>query len=257
MTATPQRDLPVHRFAGAGGTELAYREFGTGRHVVLIHGLFSNGPVNWIRYGHSTLLAAAGRRVIMPDLRAHGASAHPHDDLSYPPDVLVDDGLALIAHLGLADYDLGGYSLGARTAARMMVRGARPRRAVLAGTGLAGLISTRDSRERFRHVLTNLGGHPRGSDAWRAEAFLRTVGGDPTALLKLLDTFVDTAPHDLARITIPTLVVVGSEDRAESSADDLAAALRHGTFRTVPGDHMSAVSNPALGQAISGFIDPS
>ena len=37
------------------------------------------------------------------------------------PDVLARDGLALIAHLGLTDYDLGGYSLGARTTVRMLV----------------------------------------------------------------------------------------------------------------------------------------
>jgi len=43
-------------------------------------------------------------------------------------DVLAMDAEALIAHLGLSDYDLGGYSLGGRTTARLLVRGARPRR---------------------------------------------------------------------------------------------------------------------------------
>src|ERR1022692_2543702 len=62
--------------------------------------------------GPARALAAQGYRVILPDLRGHGDSARPHDLACYPPDVLADDGLALIAHLGLDGYDLGGYSLG-------------------------------------------------------------------------------------------------------------------------------------------------
>ncbi|MGH7745084.1 MAG: hypothetical protein ACREQ5_09835 [Candidatus Dormibacteria bacterium] len=56
--------------------------------------------------------------------------------MSYPPDVLDDDGLALIDWLGLDDYDLGGYSLGERIVLRMLVRGARPARAIVVGQRL-------------------------------------------------------------------------------------------------------------------------
>jgi pimeloyl-ACP methyl ester carboxylesterase len=85
-------------------------------------------------------IAAKGFRVIMPDLRAHGHSARPHDPAAYPPDVLMRDGFALIEHLGLTDYDLGGYSLGARTTVRMLANGAKPRRVILSGMGLTGLV---------------------------------------------------------------------------------------------------------------------
>src|SRR5258706_11580064 len=117
-----------HHFASFDGVELTWREIGEGRPLVLIHGLFSNAWTNWIRYRHAARLAAAGHRVIMPDLRGHGLSARPHDPAAYPPDVLARDGLALLGQLGLGDYDLGGYSLGARTAVRMIVDGATPRR---------------------------------------------------------------------------------------------------------------------------------
>src|SRR3546814_1894661 len=82
-------------------------------------------------------------------------SAKPHDAASYPKDVLADDGLALLRHLGLAEgeYDLGGYSLGARTTMRMLIRGARPRRAVLGGMGLQGLVDTGRRSAHFHHVL--------------------------------------------------------------------------------------------------------
>ena len=90
-----------HRFASFDGVEIAWQELGEGRPLVLIHGLFSNAWTNWIRYGHAARIAAAGYRVIMPDLRGHGDSAKPHDAAAYPSDVLADDGFALIEQLGL------------------------------------------------------------------------------------------------------------------------------------------------------------
>ncbi len=136
----------------------------------------------------------------MPDLRGHGDSAKPHDAAAYPPDVLADDGFALIEHLGLAEYDLGGYSLGGRTTLRMLARGAVPGRAIAAGNGLEGIVHTAGRGAHFRRILTNLGTFERGSAEWMAEAFLKTVGGDPGALLLVLDTFVDTPLATLAQI---------------------------------------------------------
>jgi len=120
-------------FPGRDGVNLAYREVGEGRPLVLLHGLVGDAT-QWLRHGQAEAIAASGYRVIMPDFRGHGASAKPHDASAYPPDVLADDGLALLDHLGLDDYDLGGYSLGARIVVRMLVRGATPRRAVVAET---------------------------------------------------------------------------------------------------------------------------
>jgi pimeloyl-ACP methyl ester carboxylesterase len=244
----------VHHFQGRDGVQLAYREMGEGRPVVLIHGYFSTATVNWVRYGHAAKLAALGYRVVMPDLRGHGDSAKPHDVAAYPPDVLADDGFQLIEHLGLTDYDLGGYSLGARTTMRMLVRGAIPRRAIVAGMGLDGIIHTGWRSAHFRRILTNLGTFERGTAEWMAEAFLKTVGGDPVALLNVLDTFVDTPRTALARIETPTLVLVGAEDDDNGSAEELAAALPHGRHVVVPGNHMSAVTKPELGSAIADFL---
>lgn len=241
-------------FESFDGERLAWRELGEGRAVVLIHGYFSTAEVNWLRYGHAQAIAARGFRVIMPDLRGHGASARPHDVEAYPRDALMRDGLALVEHLGLTDYDLGGYSLGARTTVRMLANGARPRRVVLAGMGLAGLIETAGRGEYFRHVLTHLGGFERGTTEWMTEAFLKTTKGDPVALLHVLDTFVDTPLAALAAMRAPTLVVSGDDDNDNGSAAALADALPHGVFREVPGNHMSAVTRPELGQAIAAFL---
>ncbi|MDG2532437.1 alpha/beta hydrolase [Sphingomonas sp. HITSZ_GF] len=248
----------THRFQSFDGVELAWTEMGPGnegaRPVVLIHGYFSTAEVNWIKYGHAAKLATKGLRVIMPDLRGHGQSAKPHDPASYPRDVLMQDGLALIAHLGLADYDLGGYSLGARTIVRMLANGAAPRRVVLAGMGLDGLTHTQGRGRYFHRVLTNLGSFERGTPEWLTEAFLKTTKGDPEALLRILDTFVDTPRDAIAAIAQPTLVVSGVEDFDNGQAHEVADLIPNGTYREIPGNHMSAVTRPELGDAIADFL---
>lgn len=257
MASSPA-DLPVHRFTADDGVALAWRELGPdgggGRPVVLIHGLFSNAWTNWIRYGHAARIAAAGFRVILPDLRGHGDSAAPHDAAAYPPDILAADGEALVRHLALADYDLGGYSLGARTVVRMLARGMRPGRAVIAGMGLQGVIDPAARRDHFRAILLGWGTHPRGSPAWMAEAFLKTTGGDPQAMLPLLDSFVGTSREAIAALPMPALVLAGKDDSDNGSAADLAALLPHGALADVPGNHMSAVLQPALSTAIAAFL---
>lgn len=250
---------PAPRFlVAADGARLAWREIGPegggGRPLLLIHGYISDAVTNWISYGTATRLAAAGFRCLMPDLRAHGESGKPHDPAFYPPDVLADDQFALLAHLGLQDYDLAGYSLGARTATRMLARGAAPRRAILAGMGFEGVTDTGTRSAHFRHVLRNLGSHPKGSPAWMAEAFLKTTGGDPVALDLILETFVDTPPDALAAITVPVAVICGVEDRDNGSAARLADALGHARLIEIPGNHMSAVTKPDFGEAIAAFL---
>ncbi|MBS0478403.1 MAG: alpha/beta hydrolase [Proteobacteria bacterium] len=241
-------------FDSFDGERLAWREVGGGRALVLIHGFFSDAYTNWIRYGHAATIAAAGFRVIMPDLRAHGSSATPHDAMAYPPDVLMRDGFALIEHLALNDYDLGGYSLGARTTMRMLANGARPRRAVLSGMGLTGITETEGRSGHFRNILTNLGTFRQGSPEWLAEAFLKTTKGDPVALLHILDTFVNTSEEQVRQVPTPVLVLQGRDDGDNGSASALADALPHATYLEIPGNHMSAVTRPELGEAIAAFL---
>ncbi len=243
-----------HLFTASDGTELAWYEVGEGRPLLLLHGLFSDADTNWIKFGHAAELAARGRRVLMPDLRAHGRSAKPHDEASYPPDILAWDATELVAQLGLTDYDLGGYSLGGRTAVRMVVLGATPAKLIVSGMGLQGLLETGGRAAHFRKILTGLGTFERGSPEWMAEAFLRTTKGDPDALLPLLGSFVDTGIAEISAIAQPTLVLSGAEDRDNGSSEELAEALPNGRFVEVPGNHMSAVTKPELGRAIADFL---
>jgi pimeloyl-ACP methyl ester carboxylesterase len=244
----------VRYFVARDGTRLAWREMGWGTPLLLLHGFISDAVTNWITYGTAAQLVEAGFRCIMPDLRAHGASEKPHDPAAYPPDILADDQLALVAHLGLESYDVAGYSLGARTSARMLAKGARPRRAILSGMGLAGLIDTGHRGAHFRHILRNIGQHQKGSPEWMAEAFLKTTGGDPLALDLILDSFVDTPVEMLAKIDLPVGVICGEHDLDNGSAAALASAIPPAELIMIPGNHMSAVTKPEFGRAIVDYL---
>jgi pimeloyl-ACP methyl ester carboxylesterase len=244
---------PEACFPGRDGVRLAYQEVGEGRPLVLFSGL-SVDTTLWLHYGHAERIAARGYRVIMPEFRGLG-SAKPRDAAAYPLDVLTDDGFALLDHLGLDDYDLGGYSLGGRIVVRMLVRGATPGRAVVAGQGLRQVLGAEGGAGSFmRRVLAGLGTFEPGSSEEQAEQWLRANGADPVALLHVLNSIVATPVEAVGQIQVPTLVVMGADDERAASVDQLVAALPRGTRAMVPGDHGTAASSPELAAAIMDFL---
>lgn len=240
--------------AGEGGARLAVHRLGEGRPVVLLHGLFSSARVNWIKFGHAARLADAGFEAIMPDLRAHGQSDAPRDPAAYPPDVLVKDALAVVAALGLEDFDLGGFSLGARTAVRAVLTGLRPRRLVLGGMGIEGLGQWARRSAFFVGAIDRFDEIGRGDPEYLAQQFMKTMKVDRVAARLLLGSVDDTPPDALRGIGMPTLVVCGGEDQDNGSAPALAEALPDGRYVEVPGTHMSSVTKPELGEAIVDFL---
>ncbi|KPF85642.1 hydrolase [Novosphingobium sp. AAP93] len=241
-------------YPGFDGAPLALHRMGEGRPVILLHGLFSSAHVNWIKFGTAAQLAAAGLECLMPDLRAHGESAAPHDPAAYPPDVLVRDLEAMVRHYGLTDYDLVGFSLGARTAARAVIGGLKPRRLVLSGMGLEGLAGWLRRQAFFSEVLDKFGTIRPGERGYPAQQFLKTMGTDPDAARLLLGTMDDTDPATLAAITMPTLVLCGDQDNDNGSADRLAEVLPNARRSTIPGTHMSCVTEPAMGAELVSFL---
>jgi pimeloyl-ACP methyl ester carboxylesterase len=240
--------------AGFGGARLAVHRLGEGRPVLLLHGLFSSAQVNWIKFGHAARLADAGFEAIMPDLRAHGQSDAPHDPAAYPHDVLVKDACALVAALGLAEFDLVGFSLGARTAVRAVLAGLRPRRLVLAGMGLEGLDKWERRSAFFVGAIDRFDEIKRGDPEYFAQAFMKTMKVDRVAARLLLGSVDDTPPEALSAIAMPTLVVCGAEDHDNGSAPALAEALPDARYVEVPGTHMSSVTRRELGEAIERFL---
>lgn len=110
------------------GVRLAYRELGdpAGDPLVLVHGLFSAG---WSWDALGPRLAAAGRRVIVPELRGHG---HSDRTAPYTFEVFAADLIFLLDSLDIGSLDLIGHSLGGHAASILAQRQpARVRRLVI------------------------------------------------------------------------------------------------------------------------------
>jgi pimeloyl-ACP methyl ester carboxylesterase len=249
-------EAPVHFWTASDGIRLAYHELGSGNPAVLLHGLFSDAQMNWIKFGHADRIANQGLRVIMPDLRAHGLSGKPHDPANYPADILVRDLRELIGLLGLDEFDLGGFSLGSRTTIDAVSHGVTPRRAILAGTGVDVLTNWERRCRFFVEAIERFDEARRGDPHWLSIQFMRTMKIDLKAAELLLKALGDhPSPEEaLAAFTMPTLVVCGSEDEENGSARELAAALPNARYDEIPGTHMSSVTKPELGEKIAAFL---
>jgi pimeloyl-ACP methyl ester carboxylesterase len=137
----------------------------------------------------------------------------------------------------------------------MLVRGAKPGRAIVAGQGLAKVSGPQGGGVNHR-VLTALAGgaaiEPGSPDA-RIAQWISELGADPVALLHVLNSLVPTPEDALRQIAIPTLVAIGKQDE-RYDADELAALLPDARFVRVPGDHGSAFAAPELTAAIAAFL---
>jgi len=250
--------MNTEHFQSFDGTKLALHRVGEGRPLILLHGLFSSAQMNWIKWGHAERIAEQGYEVLMLDFRVHGESEAPHDPTSYPSGVLVQDVAALVNHLGLTDYDLAGFSLGARTSIHGVANGSlNPKRLILGGMGVDGLSEWEKRAAFFTRVIDEFDAIPKGDPAYFSMQFLKSQKVDRVAARLLLDTMEDLPLSDLAKITCPTLVVCGDEDRDNGSAQEMAEMLPDATYAEVPGTHMSSVTKPDLGRAMAEWLGPS
>ena len=244
----------THQWLASDGIDLAWREMGEGPPVILLHGLFSDAHVNWIKFGHAAKIAATGKRVIMPDLRAHGLSGKPHGPEHYPPGILGRDLIEFVDHLGLAEFDLAGFSLGARTVVQGVGRGLKPRRAALAGMGFDGLTKWTGRSQFFIDAIARFDTASRGDPHWLAIQFMKTQKVDRAAVLPLLASFEPAPDGWQDAFAMRTLILCGADDRDNGSAPDLAAALPDAHYVEVPGTHMSSVTEPKFGDALTSFL---
>lgn len=250
-------DYRTARFKTFDGLNLAWTETGSpnGRPTLVLHGFLASAQLNWIDPGLASAMASTGRRIILPDLRGHGQSEAPTSPAAYPKDALPQDQEVLLAQLGMTDFDLVGYSLGARTAVRMLARGhSRPTKVFLGGMGEAGITTVGTRKDYFEDGIKN---GPNAKDA-RAGAYIQTIlkqrGMSPEAALGVLSTQVSTSREVLTTIKTPVLVVNGDQDRDNGDPMALAAALGNATCQLVPGNHLSAVAEPAFRDALVAFL---
>jgi 3-oxoadipate enol-lactonase len=250
-----------------GGRQLSYQAVGGGPPLVLAHAFPFDG-----RMWRQTAAALAGRaRVITPDLRGFGHSELGPDAFSIAD--LADDLAALLDALNLPAAAVGGLSMGGYVALAFAQRHRnRLRSLILADTkaaadtpegrnGRAAAIALVEAQgvaamldRQIPHLLS-----ASASESLRAE--VRSLGAQPArtvvaAIRALRDRPDRTA--ELPSITVPTLVVVGTEDALSPPAHAvaMAAAIPHARVAQIPGaGHLANLQNPdAFAAALMEFL---
>src|SRR6516225_5569828 len=94
-------------YASVNGLQLHYEIHGSGRPLVLLHGGLLTIDLN---FGPLLEPLAASRQVIAVEFQGHGHTADTSRPLTI--DALAGDVIALLDHLGVAEADLFGFSLG-------------------------------------------------------------------------------------------------------------------------------------------------
>ena len=118
----------------SAGVKIHYTVQGAGDPVLLIHGLYSSGRMNWDLPGTSALLARHFQ-VIVPDCRGHGQSDKPQAENAYGTN-MVEDVVRLMDHLHIQKARIAGYSMGGMIAMKLAVTHPdRVSRVVLGGMG--------------------------------------------------------------------------------------------------------------------------
>ncbi|TXL78136.1 alpha/beta hydrolase [Vineibacter terrae] len=248
------------QFASDGVT-IAYDDSGkrpSGRTVVMVHGFTSNRYESWRRVGWYDALERKGIRGVALDCRGHGESGKPHDPAAYGRAAMVRDIVALMDHLGLAQVDLMGYSMGARLAlATALEHPKRIDNLVLGGVGgrllepspndgrMAAAMEADDPASiedpllrSFRHFADE-----QREDRLALAACSRGAGAP-----------VDQAA--LAGLRMPVLVVVGARDGLAGSPDGLTAVIPGARSVVLPGcDHFSAIPHALFKAAVFDFLE--
>ncbi|MBQ3177870.1 MAG: alpha/beta hydrolase [Clostridia bacterium] len=221
--------------------KLAYTEAGEGTPLVLLHG---NGESKEYFAGQMEAFAAR-YHVYAVDTRGHGQS--PRGEAPFTlTQFACDLEQFRIAH-GIETMHLLGFSDGGNIA--MLYALAHPERV-----------------EKL--ILNGANLDPSGvkrSVQWPVELGYRIAtwfaGRDPKAranaeMLGLMVNEPHIAAADLAKLTMPVLVIAGTKDMIrDDHTRAIAAALPDGTLAILPGDHFVAAKNPeAFNRTVLDFL---
>lgn len=240
------------------GLRLAYRVVGEGSPIVLVHGFASTHDVNWIATGWSRALVDAGRRVIMADVRGHGASDKPHDEADYTLEAMAGDVVALMDHLGEPGADLMGYSMGGMVS--LVAASLWPERfdrVIAAGVGERLLDKGKDSRAVVEALLTDDPASITSPAAKMFRLFADQNKQDRVALAACFEAVRADFPEEALRAIVrPVLIVAGEADDQAGAPGPLAARIRDGESFIVPKrDHMRTVGDRAYKEAVLRFLE--
>jgi pimeloyl-ACP methyl ester carboxylesterase len=266
--------------AGPVGLEVSEAGDG-GRPLLLLHG-FTGTKEDFADFLDP--LAGQGWHAVAPDLRGHGASDHPEAQDEYSLAVFTTDVLALADALAWERFALLGHSMGGKVAQEVVL--AAPDRVaalVLMGTWHGPLegydpetvaLGSAIVRDEGMPRLLELQTRQRESDPLVSPSFLRVLdqregyaefcerkflAASPEMWLAMVPQFLSSGDRleELGHLAVPTLVLVGEEDRLFlGPCRRLAEAIPTARLAVLPdAGHSPQFENPdAWYEALDGFL---
>ena len=240
-----------------GPVEIAYLDEGEGEPIVMVHGFASNKEVNWVAPGWVAALTRAGRRAIALDNRGHGESSKLYDPADYDRAKMAEDVRALLDHLGIARADVMGYSMGARITANLaLAHPKRLRSTIFGGLGIR-LVSGGGLPPNVVRALEapsiNEVTDPQG---FMFRRFAEQTKSDLRALAACARAGAAPLPRaQVANLTMPALIAVGTKDTIAGSPQELAHLLPEGRVLEIPDrDQMLAVGDRVYKEGVLAFL---
>jgi pimeloyl-ACP methyl ester carboxylesterase len=240
-----------------GTVDIAYLDEGEGEPIVLVHGFASTKNVNWVYPTWVSDLKKDGRRVIALDNRGHGDSTKLYDPAQYSIAEMAGDVRALMDHLGIAQADIMGYSLGARMTAWLALNTPqRLRSAIFGGIGMA-MIEGGGPGENVAAALEAPSLDDVTDPVGRTfRAFADQTRSDRLALAACLRGSRGLmSRQEAARISVPVLIAVGTSDDIAGSAQALGEIITGSEVLDIPNrDHMRAVGDKLYKAGVADFL---
>lgn len=229
---------------------MRYREAGSGPPLVLVHGLGISADF-WFQ--NAPAIAAAGYRVLAPDLPGFGRTPGPDEGLTVGQQAASAMAWAEAVELGPAVFL--GHSISCQTVLEIAAAAPVAVRGLVLGApteaGGAGMMA----RQAWRLF----------TDAWRERPALLALAtqtylqAGPVRYWRTWKWGVERDPLALApAVAAPALVLLGSRDPVvpEPFARSLAAALPRGRFEMVPeAAHSLSFDKPErFNETVLGFL---
>jgi pimeloyl-ACP methyl ester carboxylesterase len=247
-------------FTSSDGVEIAYDDVGPreGRAMLLVHGFASNRNEGWKRTGWYAAFERRGQRVVALDMRGHGESGKPHDSEAYSPLNLVNDLVGLMDHLDLNDFDLFGYSMGARVALTTALQ--HPGRVAHLIIGGVGDRALQPSQSGDAMAYAMEAEDPQTIQVPMLRSFRQFAdeqGEDRLALAAIVrGKSAPLTEDDLFSLSMPVLVAAGAQDMLAGDPEGLARHIRGAHAVTLPGcDHFNAIPHALLKAAVFDFLE--
>jgi len=247
-TRTPSATA-LQRDVKAGDVTIHYVSYGNGPAVLLLHGGLSNRLV-W--FSQIPWLVAAGRQIVLPDIRGHGDSGLGTRELNYR--LLASDVIHILDKLKIHQADVIGWSDGGNTA--LLLGRYWPQRvkrivAISANFNPSGLTPEALKETHTQSHWLNL-----WIKSWWTGAGKRLAELEKR-IKRMWRTFPALEPIDLKQISPPCLVIVGDDDIISMEhTKQMANLLPHSSLKIISGGHSTPVTHSGqVNEAIAKFLD--